>query len=124
MMKFGYFSVRTDDLAASFSFYTNILGFTETERFTPSPGVNIIFLKLDEVTLELYEAPGTFTKGEGSIPMFGLFVDDLEAAMQTVKDAGYEWINPAPVPAWDDGIRMIGVRGPSGEHVKLVQKQK
>ena len=45
-------------------------------------------------------------------------------AMQTVKDAGYEWINPAPVPAWDDGIRMIGVRGPSGEHVKLVQKQK
>lgn len=121
-MQFGYLSVRTDDLATSLSFYTEVLGFTEVERFTPGPGVTLVFLQLSGVMLELYESPGAFTKGEGSIPMFGLYVDNLEAAMQAVQQAGCQWINPAPVPAWKDGMRMIGVRGPSGEHIKLVQK--
>ena len=76
--------------------------------------------------LELIEPPAgeLVPAGEGSIPHFAIYVDDLDKAAAAIKDAGViSFMTPEKkvLPETFGGLQNWFFTGPSGEQIELLQ---
>ena len=92
-----------------------------------------VLVRLDGLYIELIECFGPWNGTEndkkqpnvlGVIDHFGISVDDIEAAVQQIKDYGYEGpldIQTNTISYKDRPLRYCCVKGPDGESLNLYE---
>ena len=78
-------------------------------------------------TVRFYQSLG-FENGQavgkhGAIDHICLDVEDVEAAWNAVRDAGYQPLESEiqALPFWDRGVRFFNILGPNGEKLEFGQ---
>ena len=102
-------------LAGAIAFSTG-LGFTETYRFPDDGDAEFVTLERHGATLGLAADPD----GSGE-PAYWLYVDDVDAAIASLRDAGAEVVAEPVDQPW--GERTASVRDPAGTLVHLGRRE-
>jgi len=118
------------DLAASKAFYAG-LGFADVMSSTfphPEGTGHICMMQRGDIILELYEFPAAAlaeirARSNGHIDHIAFDVPDIDAAFRTLRSAGYNVLEPAPVflPFWANGCKYFNITGPDGERLEFNQ---
>lgn len=91
-MKVLFPGIHTQNLEVSYKFYTEVLGMTEATRFSPAPGMNIVFLRASESgIIELIEnknVPHQEGAPSESKVTIVLGVEDLDKTLAELKEKG------------------------------------
>lgn len=112
-------------MAESIAFYEKIGG-TLRQRAsiaTPDGDKLLALVAFGGFTLELIQSPVPVPMGEGNIPHFAVYVDDLDAAAAAVKAAGVDtFMTPEKkvLPNLFGGLENWFFTGPSGEQIELL----
>ncbi|WP_336513844.1 VOC family protein [Pollutibacter soli] len=107
------------------SFYVDGLGARELRRFSNDDGtVHVAEFLLGDQIFHLHETSERINclspaEAKSSTVMIGLFVDDVDAVMQSAEKAGAKIINPAQ--DYDYGYRQGELVDPFG-HLWLIEK--
>lgn len=123
----AHIALFTKDLEASVRFYES-LGGTVTDQADVDKKVGINHIKMVRMPgfyLEIIEPHdgSPVTPDGGLFPHIAIEVDDIDAAVLNVKEAGitsFRTENPTTLPIFG-GIRNIFFTGPDGELVELLQ---
>ena len=118
-MKFSFVTVQVADMAASLAFYRDLLGMEVSRRFSPGPGMDIVFLSQGGMQLELICREGE-KKEAGDNFSLGFAVADLDAEIARLTAAGMD-CGPAVQPA--PGTRMSFCNDPDGNAVELIEEK-
>ena len=123
----AHIGLRSADIERATRFYHS-LGFTPHQSLAledPQGCIQVCFLTLRELTLELYQLPW---QGQPRQPAsFGidhvaLRVSDLAAAQRWVTELGYPLTEgPTVQPSGRNGVRYFMIDGPDGERVEFNQ---
>ncbi len=117
-----HIGLPTNDMDKTIAFYKT-LGF-EVAYETMLPTDRVAFLKLKDICIETYQSLGVpEAKGfDGAIDHISVDVDDIEAALEAVKDAGLEPMGEIEfLPFLEKGVRFFKVLGPNHEPVEFCQ---
>jgi len=115
-----HIGLPTNDMAATVDFYRS-LGFEVAHRADDN-GTQVCFLRLAGVCIEAYEN-GQAVGRPGAIDHIALDVDDIEAAWDAVRAAGFQTREKEirTLPFWSKGVRFFNIQGPNGETVEFGQ---
>lgn len=115
-----HLGLPTNNMEATLAFYQS-LGFTLAYS-TVNNGERVCFLTLGNLCVETYEN-GRAVGAPGAIDHLCLNVDDVDAAFEAVKAAGYAPIETEIqfLPFWERGVRFFNLWGPNGEKVEFGQ---
>ena len=123
----GHIAVYTADMEASIAFYEKIggaLGKRDGVQ-TPEGEKKLALVEFGGFLLELIEPPvGPVPAGEGSVPHFAVYVDDLDAVAAELRAAGVDsFLAPEKkvLPETFGGLQNWFFTGPSGEQIELLQ---
>ena len=117
--KQDHIGIGSGDYDAALDFYKK-LGFKITYE---TPEKDKAFLKLSDCAIEIYKTDGAPVSG-GAISHFSLETDDIDAAFECVKSAGYDIVTgdkPVTVPIFENGESYFLFKGPNGEMIELCQ---
>ena len=105
---------------ASIQFYTG-LGF-ENIYETRNDGARVVFLKLRNLVIEIWEAAATGVSG--SIDHIAIDVTDIEEVFRIVTSSGLTTIEEkiCDLPLWERGVRFFTVSGPNVEKLEFIQR--
>jgi len=119
-MKYGFVTITVKDMDESARFYKDVLGLKEARRFSPQPGVDIVFLKDEEGNaIELIAHEGNEGACGRSSVSIGFEVDSLEATMAMLKDRNVGIIR-GPLGA-TGGVRFLFVKDPNGVEIEFIE---
>lgn len=115
-----HIGIPTKDMDASIRFYTG-LGF-ENIYETLNDGARVVFLKLRNLVIEIWEDAAT--GASGSIDHIAIDVIDIEEVFRIVTAAGLATIEGkiCDLPFWERGVRYFMVSGPNAEKIEFIQK--
>ena len=128
IISLGHVGLAISDLQPALHFYVDQLGLKEAFRIKGSDGTpSLIYLRAanTDTFVELFPGKKKTSPAETStINHLGLFVKDLQAELQTLKDRGY----PLPADAFEkakkvqvDNTLLYFVKDPDGNKVELSQ---
>ena len=120
----GHVALKVHDLEKSLEFYRDRLGFSEMMRIDhPDGGLWLVYLRItDEQFLEIFpgaideRAPGW---NDNAITHVCLTVDDLDAVVEQVQQAGIELLIEKKTAA--DGNRQAWIEDPDGNRIEFMQ---
>ena len=118
-----HLGLPTGALDATVAFYES-LGFTVAlSSINPNTGERVCFLTCKGLCIETYECAEPAGRA-GAIDHLALDVDDVEAAWEAVRAAGYTPLEDDIqfLPFWENGVRFFNILGPNGEKVEFSQK--
>ena len=125
-----HLGVPVTDIEVSKTFYAR-LGFRPVMEkcFADDQGpVSAVMVKRGSMVIELYQQPGerreeVFRRRDGHIDHVAFSVQDIDAAFEELRAAGFEPQQPAPVelPFWEKGCKYFSIRGPGGETLEFNQ---
>ena len=119
-MKIGFITVHTKDVEASMGFYEKVLGFKLSRRFSPRPGMDIVFLDDGQGgQVELIQ-DGRAAAFEGEGVSLGFRVEDVGATEAHLKKHGVADLK-GPFEL-GGGARMLTARDPNGLPLGFVQE--
>lgn len=113
-IKVPYTTLIVNDLEESAQFYRDVLGFREGYHVDTPDGGAITIMESDGASVELI-CNRNYPTGMYSI---GTDVDDLDAAIARLKEAGYQTTGPV-VPTTVG--RMTFVQDPNGIRICLIE---
>lgn len=118
-MKFGFATIYVSDINRSLRFYVDVLGLELVQRFSPRPGVDIVFLKPESGSLlELIEEKSSEEHYGISRVSLGFTTDDLDAAIRHMESKGVSLIRgPIDTPS---GVRLAFFADPDGVEIEFV----
>jgi len=139
--KLSHHGLCVSDLERALVFYRDGLGFREVSRMTftdpgtqrllalPGAKLEAVYLRRDGTTLELlhFPTPGThLASGPRPMNQVGLthlsfLVDDLDAALATLRSLGARVLDETRLGRGGDGPHAIFVTDPDGTRIELVQ---
>lgn len=114
-----HIGIKTPDLEKGIAFYTGVLGFTLVNRIKPG-NVELVFLKLGDLVLELVELNDGSLFGDGVVNHIALRVPDIFKAVEHLKQQQVECISSEPMSIGSNRYNFF-FRGPSGERLELMQ---
>lgn len=124
----GHVAIYTADIEESITFYEKIGGsvYKRDSVQVPEGEKKLALVEFGGFLLELIEPPAgeLVPAGEGSIPHFAVYVDDLDKAAAAIKDAGViSFMTPEKkvLPETFGGLQNWFFTGPSGEQIELLQ---
>lgn len=124
----GHVAIYTADMEESIAFYQKIGGsvYKCDSVQVPEGEKKLALVEFGGFLLELIEPPAgeLVPAGEGSIPHFAVYVDDLDQAAAAIKDAGViSFMTPEKkvLPNTFGGLQNWFFTGPSGEQIELLQ---
>lgn len=124
----GHVAIYTADMEESIAFYEKIGGsvYKRDSVQVPEGEKKLTLLEFGGFLLELIEPPEgeLVPAGEGSIPHFAVYVDDLDKAAAAIKAAGViSFMTPEKkvMPETFGGLQNWFFTGPSGEQIELLQ---
>ena len=119
-MKYGFVTIAVKNMEESEAFYKEILGLKEAKRFSPQPGIDIMFLKDEEGNaVELIAHQGEAGNSGNSPVSIGFVVDDLDAVITMLKQKNVA-ISSGPVGA-PGGARFVFVNDPNGVGIEFIE---
>lgn len=87
-----------------------------------------IMMKRDHMIIELYQLPqnalpGIRARKDGHIDHVAFDVNDIDEAYTTIKQGGFNIIEPEPVflQFWQNGCKYFNITGPDGERLEFNQ---
>lgn len=119
-MKYSFVTISVKDMEESANFYKDVLGLKEAKRFSPQPGIDIMFLKDEQDNaIELIAHQGEDVP-YGRIPVsIGFDVDSLDATMTMLKEKNVG-ISRGPLGA-PGGLRFLFVKDPNGVEIEFIE---
>ncbi len=124
----GHVAIYTADMEESIAFYEKIGGsvYKRDSVQVPEGEKKLTLVEFGGFLLELIEPPEgeLVPAGEGSIPHFAVYVDDLDKAAAAIKAAGIiSFMTPEKkvMPETFGGLQNWFFTGPSGEQIELLQ---
>jgi lactoylglutathione lyase/glyoxylase I family protein len=120
-----HIAIIAKDMDESLRFYTDLLGYELFERGEiASERIKIARLRApgDTFVVELVQFTDDreYSCGDGLIEIVAMKVDDIFAAIETLRGKGVDFLQPEPVQA-GPGDFFIFFRGPSGEKLEIIQ---
>jgi lactoylglutathione lyase len=125
-----HIGIPVTDIAASQAFYER-LGFANVmQAGFGEEGMRgtCVMMKRDSMIIELYQLPepelsGIRTRKNGHIDHVAFDVPDIDEAFATIKQAGFNIIEPEPVflQFWANGCKYFNITGPDGERLEFNQ---
>ena len=112
----------TNDLKKTLTFYEG-LGFeTVYQVKNEAAGEDVAFLRLQGLTLEVYEN-GKAAMESGAIDHLAIDVTDVEAAYRLAQEQGYEIVSDGVefLPFWNNGVKYFILLGPNRERIEFNQ---
>ncbi len=123
----AHIGLRSADIERATRFYHS-LGFATRQSLAiedPQGDIEVRFLALGELTLELYQLPWSGQRRDAAafgIDHVALRVGDLAAAQRWVEELGYPLTEgPTLQPSGRNGVRYFMIDGPDGERVEFNQ---
>ena len=124
----AHIAIYTVDMEESIAFYEKIGGsvYKRDAVEAPTGEKKLALVEFGGFLLELIEPPAgdLVPAGDGSIPHFAVYVDDLDKAAAALKDAGViSFMTPEKkvLPETFGGLQNWFFTGPSGEEIELLQ---
>lgn len=125
---FAHVGINCKDLVATEQFYTNHFGF-QRARVVPLDDRQIVFLKLDNTYLELFQAegepPGPLPDNDGpTYPGFrhiAFRVDDVDAKLREMGQDAHIQLGPFSFDELIPGWRGVWITDPNGNVIELSQ---
>ncbi len=126
-MEFDHVGVATDDAIGLAELYADLFG-TPVVHEETFDGMTVVFLDMGDGYFELLEP-----SGEGAIASYldsrgpgihhvALATDDIEAALDTVRDMGVDLVDESPRPgAWGHQVAFLHPKSTGGVLVEFVQ---
>ncbi|MDB6172850.1 MAG: Glyoxalase/bleomycin resistance protein/dioxygenase [Chthoniobacteraceae bacterium] len=114
---------RVHDLEKTVSFYRDVLGLQEVERFTSPRGAQLVFFKApqSEELIELCKFDGSGPVQVGpDLTHIAFEVEDLEAFAKETASKGYP-LSDGPVTT-STGSLIAFIDAPEGYEIELIQK--
>jgi lactoylglutathione lyase len=123
----SHVGIAISDLQPALHFYVDQLGMKEAYRLTrPDGSVNLVDLRVGDSNtfVELFPGRKNSSSEVSTTNHLGLFVKDLQATLQGLKDRGY----PLPADAFEkarkvqaDNCFIYFIQDPDGNKVELSQ---
>ena len=127
-MGLGHVAIHTVSIEDSLAFYEKLGGklYQRDSIARPDGELKLALVDLAGFRLELLEPPegAVIPSGEGAIPHFAIYVNDLDAAVAEMKQAGVASFRTAEKTVRPDtfgGLQNWFLTGPSGEVTELLQ---
>ena len=118
-----HIGLPTNDLNKTIAFYES-LGFEKTFE-TTLPTDYVAFLQLKNIVIEAFQSTGepAAPGKSGAIDHISLDVDDIEAAWNAVKAAGFTPLEAEidGLPYFEKGVRFFNIAGPNAETIEFCQ---
>lgn len=116
----SHVGITTQDFVQSVDLYEK-LGFQLINQ-EDNQGSKVGFLQLNDLLIELYEAP--INPVNGAINHLALDTDDIQAAYDYVHQLGFEFIDDQVMhlPFWEHGISYFNFYGPNHEIIEVCQR--
>jgi catechol 2,3-dioxygenase-like lactoylglutathione lyase family enzyme len=141
VLRFGHLGICVRSLAKSVPFYRDLLGFraltqtdvrgADADKLLGLAGVDqtTVFLERDGVRLALFEFRSPQPTGSGKpramnelgMAAIMLRVDDLDATLAKMRDAGVEILDSTRTDYPEYGSRLVFLADPDGTLVELVE---
>lgn len=118
-MRFSFVTIQAADMEASLGFYRDLLGMAVERRFSPGPGLEIVFLGQGGNQLELICREGE-RKEAGENFSLGFAVEDLEGETARLAAAGCPC---GPIVQPTPHTRMSFCNDPDGNAVELIEEK-
>jgi len=123
IMKLEHVGILAENMDESITFYSDILGMKLVERVTLNETTELAFLSFpgqEDVQVELIGRDLSGMPEEGIVNHLAITVDDIDAAIDSLKERGVHI--PAEWPKTIlDGRKIAFFKGPSGEKLELFQ---
>jgi lactoylglutathione lyase len=121
-MKMQFITVQTKNIAVSIDFWERVLGYRVSRRFSPRPGMEIVFMG-DAGGCEIeFIAGGDGDTFSGKGISLGFHVDDMEKTQAMLLAQSVEIVSgPLTLP---NGSRMLRARDPNGLELSFLQEGK
>ncbi len=119
-MKFLWTTIHVKDMEESLMFYQEVVGLKLENRFNAGPGMEICFLGEDDTKLELICSEKFQNLKPGNGVSIGFKVESLDAALNMVKEKGYEVITGPVQP--NPNIRYFIFLDPNGYKIQFAEQ--
>ena len=110
----------TDDVEKAVRFYTGTFGLEVTERFPNEDDEDYVFLKSDEIILELM--PAKSTGHPVGFHHISFAVESIEAATEELREKKVP-VTKEPFDAGAGGIHLAFFEGPNGVNLQLFERR-
>jgi glyoxylase I family protein len=129
MMKFSHIALSCQDLVTTERWYTRYFGFRRARVFMDGDTPVTVFIKRDDVYLELFNADAprpTATPDKDGPHFVGLRhlafqVDDVDAVLASLGDAAKITLGPLSFDEFIAGWKTVWVADPDGNIVEISQ---
>ncbi len=119
-MKYCWCTINVNDVEKSIKFYTELVGLSVESRFSPRPGMEIVFLTDDEGSeIELIKQLQPCEKEDHEGFSMGFEVASLEDAMSL---AAMKEVAVIEGPFITPSVKFFMVRDPDGFKIQIVEK--
>lgn len=125
-----HIGIPVTNIKRSQQFYEH-LGFTNSMQATfdyESDQGTCVMMQRDNMIIELYEFPEKALqpireRKDGRIDHIAFDVTDIDSTFESVKKAGFNIIEEAPVflKFWKNGCKYFNISGPDGERLEFNQ---
>jgi lactoylglutathione lyase len=123
LVKMEHVGIMVKNMDESLAFYQNILGLELRNREWLNESIELAFLFFPEqpsVEIELvYGAPA---ENEGIVNHVAFTVENIEAELVRLKEAGVTLIDEAPLTVLNGSVKIAFFYGPDGEKLELVER--
>ncbi|MCM3768292.1 VOC family protein [Neobacillus niacini] len=110
------------DMDESLAFYQNILGLELRNRERLNDSVELAFLFFPEQpSVEVELVYGGHGEGEGIVNHLAFTVENIEAELARLKEAGVKLVDEEPRSLLNGTVKIAFFQGPNGEKLELVE---
>ena len=122
-MKIEHVGIMVKDMDESLAFYQNILGLELRNRVWLNDTVELAFLFFPEQpSVEIELVYGDPVEGEGIVNHLAFTVENIEAELVRLKEAGVKLDDEEPRVILNNTVKIAFFQGPNGETLELVER--
>jgi lactoylglutathione lyase len=123
IVKMEHVGIMVKNMDESLAFYQNILGLELRNREWLNESVELAFLFFPEQpSVEIELVYGVPVENEGIVNHVAFTVENIEAELVRLKEAGVTLIDEEPLTVLNGTVKIAFFYGPNGEKLELVER--
>jgi lactoylglutathione lyase len=123
IVKMEHVGIVVKDMDESLAFYQNVLGLELRNREWLNDSVELAFLFFPEQpSVEVELVYGGRGENEGIVNHLAFTVENIEAELVRLKEAGVTLVDEAPRSILNGTVKIAFFQGPNGEKLELVER--
>jgi lactoylglutathione lyase len=123
LVKMEHVGIMVKNMDESLAFYQNILGLELRNREWLNESIELAFLFFPEQpSVEIELVNGAPAENEGIVSHVAFTVENIEAELVRLKEAGVTLIDEAPLTVLNGSVKIAFFYGPDGEKLELVER--